>query len=393
MHPDLQAFIDIVWNNLGRLRRSNDIYHIYGRHGFVDNQRNDQNLKKYKDVVSREMKNIEGFTIDMHDVSKVLDEARGVDRIQSSMQTGGPVWHGRPTTTEVLERFESGYPVTEELAGAFYHFDRDLPVGRTGPQQVRHRLYIALHDGNYRRAANALVDALLQSLKEIDAIGGFHKFKAMGPYSVIVEGRRDHIVAYFSDQKSRKTVTERIIAMAQKNRKLVAGPLPFCIEKQAEGIGWADEPPGNTSYGSYLADAIWEVAQDFDPAYKSPQYRDTFHQVLLYQFENEYRIDPERPWANIGNYQPPPQKEPPAAAIRPATHAATRAATNAAGANPAADRRRLMKHRRRGQALAPADGYPLPQRPGDEGRRRPPARRRRPQRAAEGPARQHPPPA
>ncbi|MCG6905546.1 MAG: hypothetical protein LJE63_02890 [Desulfobacteraceae bacterium] len=391
MNPDLQAFIDIVWNNLGRLQRS-DVYRIYGRHGFVDNQRNDQNLKDYKDVVSREMKNIEGFIIDMRDVSTALAAAQGADHIQSWMQTGGPVWHGRPTT-QVLQQFESGYPVTEELAGAFYHFDRNPPVGRTGPQQVRHRLYIALHDGNYRRAANALVDALLQSLKEIDAIGGFHKFKAMGPFSAIVKGRRDHIVAYFADPASRKAVTERIVAMAQRNRKLAAGPLPFCIEKQAEGIGWADEPPGNTSYGSYLAKAIWKAAQGFDPDDKSPQVRDTFHQAVLYQFENEYRIDPERPWANVGAYQPPPQKERPAAAIRPAAHAATRAATNAAGANPAADRRRLMKHRRRGQALAPADGYPPPQRPGDEGRRRPQARRRRPQRAAESRAPQPPPPA
>ncbi|HSM73501.1 MAG TPA: T3SS effector HopA1 family protein [Desulfobacterales bacterium] len=366
MHPDLQAFIVIVWNNLGRLRRSNDIYHIYGRHGFVDNQCNDQNLKKYKDVVSREMKNIEGFIIDMRDVSTALAAAEGDDRIQSWMQTGGRVWDGQPTT-RVLQHFESGYPVTEELAGAFYHFDRDLPVGRTGPQQVRHRLYIALHDGNYRRAANTIVGALLQALKEIDAIVGFHKFKAMGPFSAIVEGRRDHIVAYFNDQKSRKTVTNRIIAMAQKDRKLAAGPLPFCIEKQAEGIGWADEPPGNTSYGSYLATAIWKAVEGFDPDDKSPQARDTFHQAALWQFA-KFRIDPERPWANIGTYQPPPQKERPAAAIRPATHAATRAATNAAGANPAADRRRLMKHRRRAQALAPADDRPAPQDPGGEGR-------------------------
>ncbi len=390
MHPDLQAFTDIVWNNLGRLKRSSDIYNIYGRHGFVDNQRNDQNLKKYEDLVSREKKNIKGFIIDMRDVSKALAKAEGDDRIESRMQTGGPVWHGWPTK-EVPQDFESGYRVTEELAGAFYHFVRIRPLGWPGPQQVRHRLYIALDGGNYRRAANTIVGALLQALKEIDAIVGFHSFKAMGPYSVIVEGRRDHIVAYFSDQKSRKTVTERIIAMAQKNRELTAGPLPFCIEKQAEGIGWADEPPGKTSYGSYLAKAIWEVAQDFDPGDKSPQARATFHQAALWQFA-KYRIDPERPWANIGYYRPPRKKERAVPAIRPATHAATRAATNAAGADATADRVRL-RHRRRGQALAPADGYPPPQRPGDEGRRRPSARRRRPQRPAEGHAPLHPPPA
>jgi hypothetical protein len=391
MNPDLQAFIDIVWTNLGRLRHDGDVYRIYRRHGFVDNARNDQNSKENKDVVSREMKNIEGFITDMRDVSEVLAAAQGADRIESWMQTGGPVWHGRPTT-QVPQDFESGYRVTEELARAFYHFDRNPPVVRNGPRQYRHRLYIALYDGNYRRAANALVDALLQSLKEIVAIGGFHKFKAMGPYSVIVDGRRDHIVAYFGDQASRKAVTERIVAMARRNRKLAAGPLPFCIEKQAEGIGWADEPPGNTSFGSYLAKAIWKAAQGFDPDDKSPQARDTFHQAVLWQFA-KYRIDPERPWANVGGHQPPRQKQDAAPAIRPATHAATRAATNAAGANPTADRRRLMQHRRRAQALAPADGSPPPQRPGDEGRRRPTARRRRPQRAAEGLAPQHPPPA
>jgi len=388
MNPDLQAFIDIVWTNLGRLRRSSDIYRIYRRHGFVDNTRNDQKLKDYKDVVSREMKNIEGFIIDMRDVSTALDKAKGADRIKSRMQMGGPVW---PPTTEVLQHFEGGHRVTEELAGAFYHFDRKLPVGRIGPQQVRHRLYIALYDGNYRQAANTTVGALLQALKEIDAIGGFHKFKAMGPFA-IVDGRRDHIVAYFGDQASRKTVTELVIGITQRNRKLAAGPLPFCIERKAEGIGWADEPPGNTSYGSYLAKAIWKAAQGFDPDDKSPQARATFHQAVLYQFENEYRIDLERPWANVGAYQPPPQKErPAAAAIRPATLAATHAATNATGVGTTADRVRL-KHRRRGQALAPADRYPSPQRPGDEGRPRPPARRRRPQRPAGGPARQHPPP-
>jgi hypothetical protein len=393
MNPDLQALIDIVWTNLGRLRRSSDIYRIYRRHGFVDNTRNDQNLKDYKDLVSREMKNIEGFIIDMRDVSTALDAAKGADRIQSWMQTGGPLWAGQPTT-RVLQHIEGGNRVTKEVAGAFYHFVRDLPVVRIGPRPpIKYRLYIALYDGNYRQAANTILDALLRALKEIDAIGGFHKFKVMGPFA-IVDGRRDHIVAYFSDQKSRETVTNQIIGMAQKDRKLVAGPLPFCIERQAEGIGWADEPPPKYSYGTYLAEAIWMAAQDFDPAYKSPETRDTFHEAVLYQFENEYRIDPERPWANIDYYRPPLKKERGAPAIRPATRAATRAATNAAGADPAAERRRLMKHRRRAQALAPADGRSAPQDPGREGRgHRPPARRRRPQRAAEGPAPQHPLPA
>jgi hypothetical protein len=116
LHPDLQAFIDIVWNNLGRLRHDGDVYRIYRRHQFVDHE--GQNRKKF--------------------------------RIQSWMQTGGPVRHKKPIT-QVLQHFESGYPVTEELAGAFYHFVRIPPAGRTGPQRVRHRLYIALYDGNYRQ--------------------------------------------------------------------------------------------------------------------------------------------------------------------------------------------------------------------------------------------------
>jgi hypothetical protein len=386
MNPDLQALIDIVWTNLGRLRSHDDVYRIYRRHQFVDHD--GQNRKKFRDVLKSEMKNIEGFIIDMRDVSQVLAETPGDDRIEGRMQMRGRAWH---PTTEVLQPFESGNRVTKEVAGAFYHFVRDLPVVRIGPRPpIKYRLYIALYDGNYRQAANTIVDALLQALKEIDAIGGFHKFKAMGPFA-IVDGRRDHIVAYFSDQKSRETVTNRIIGMAQKDRKLAAGPLPFCIERQAEGIGWADEPPPKYSYGTYLAEAIWKAAQGFDPDDKSPQARDTFHQAVLWQLA-KYRIDPERPWANIGTYQPP-QEDRPAAAIRPATRAATRAATNAAGANPAADRRRLMQHRRRAQALAPADDRPAPQDPGGEGRPRPPARRRRPQRAAEGRASQPPPPA
>ncbi|MFY9943713.1 MAG: hypothetical protein WAK57_16170, partial [Desulfobacterales bacterium] len=334
MNPDLQAFIDIVWTNLGRLRSHDDVYRIYRRHQFVDHD--GQNRKKFRDVLKSEMKNIEGFIIDMRDVSQVLAKTPGDDRIEGRMQMRGRAWH---PTTEVLQPFESGYRVTEHLAEAFYHFVRDLPVVRIGPRpSIKYRLYIALQDGNYRRGANALADALLQALKEIDAIGGFHSFKAMGPYSVIVDGRRDHIVAYFSDQKSRETVTNRIIKMAQKDRELAAGPLPFCIERKAEGIGWADEPPGNTSYGIYLAKAIWKAAKGFVPDDKSPIARDTFHEVVLYQFENEYRIDPERPWAKIGDYQPPPQEDRPAAAIRSATHAATRAATKAVGPATTADR-------------------------------------------------------
>jgi hypothetical protein len=122
-----------VERGLGR----SDVYRIYGRHGFVDNARSDQNLKDYKDVVSREMKNIEGFIIDMRDVSKALAAAQGADHIQSWMQTDGPMWQGQPITG-VLQHFESGYPVTEELAGAFHLFDRNPPVGRTEPRPNRH---------------------------------------------------------------------------------------------------------------------------------------------------------------------------------------------------------------------------------------------------------------
>lgn len=337
MNSDLEEFIEVVWQNLDKLSRDYDVYEIYTCHDFV-------RPETQFDITGADLW---AFLEPLLEITTKLEKSNA-DSDRDFVVTGFLQYdlYKDTNTNRVLKHIVDqgrGYPT--ELAETFFYFRREEYLEKSskagkdgqgsGAKHEKCRLYLAFDDGDYPAAATKSIEILLDAMGSTDAaLAAFTDFKVMGP---LRRGRRDNVVAYFSNKKARALVTERVRAEQKKEggMKLTAGPLPFCVEKKADGIGWADDPPGGESFGGRLAEAIWAAAKAFRGPQRGPEEKKAFKEAIGSEFVDR-AINPERPSFEVGYFKPPPSAGAPKTPSTPpftraATAAATSAATRAAG--------------------------------------------------------------
>lgn len=139
--------------------------------------------------------------------------------------------------------------------------------------------------------------------------------------------RRDIGVIYFSNAAARMGLTQWLLDRDKSG--LIGGPLPFGVERVAEGLGFADEPPRDLprghrvrqvtgdqlSFGNYLSAVIYLAMEDvgFGKCTREAEFLDR----LKFRM-NQIGIDPMRPQllpsfraCNRDAYQPQPPRHPP----------------------------------------------------------------------------------
>lgn len=304
---DIKEMLALVWQQRLAMQRPGAIYRLYTTRGLEPPEIDEaEAFRLFLPVLKRLVARAEGESASG---SKLLSCVQGypahVAIYDVETVIVDPQPHGDwPRTGAVVEAIEQGKVLMPDLlARSFFHF-ADFSRRETRAPERATRLYVGLAEP-YHASCEQVMGVLVDLLRA-GRHRGYWAVKVAGPYR---RGRLDHIVAYFTAPLGRDAVLRELQQRlgASRGGNPLASALPFCVARRADGIGVADEPPGNTSFGAYIADAIREalrrceeaaLAEDADPPDLA-----RFEACVAGVFASR-RINPEQPAMEVGRFEP-----------------------------------------------------------------------------------------